>query len=228
MFNVVDNQTGKKIGSYLVNVKASTVVDDMSFAHGYGFYSNPNEAYTFRFIHGYARGVYKNLKIKDPLEKIWVARQIFLRTFPMTEFKKNNKGQYKIKLSNGKIQLVPEKKWLEYLKKNGFGLADELESHPFHEQSMTRSAYDKKRFRIDKVCSMIDMGVLEILGGKESFSGGLMQDSILVDKKRNKVSLRQAVDMWDMKFKGYKINRPQYKTSKGYYDKYDIHFRLDY
>ena len=228
MFTVEDRQTGKKIGSYVVNVSASSVVDDLSFAHGYGFYSNPNDSYTFRFINGYARGVYKNLKIKDPLEKIWVARQIFLRTFPMTEFKKNNKGQYKIKLSNGKTQLVPEKKWIEYLKKNGFGLNDELESHPFHEQSMTRSAYDKKRFRIDKVCSMIDMGILSIIGGQEKFSGGLMQDSILIDKKRNKVSLRQAVDMWDMKFKGHKINRPQYKTSKGYYDKYDIYFRLDY
>tara|TARA_R100001460_G_scaffold87502_2_gene128928 strand:+ start:1080 stop:1931 length:852 start_codon:yes stop_codon:yes gene_type:complete len=214
MFTVEDNQTGKKIGSYIVNVSASSVVDDLSFVHGYGFYSNPNDSYTFRFVNGYARGVYNNLKIKDPLEKIWVARQIFLKMFPMTEFKKNNNNQYKIKLSNGKIKTVPQNKWLDFVKKNGFGLSDELESHPFHKQTMTRSAYDKRRFRIDKLCSMIDMGILNIIPQTMKFSGSLMVDSILVDKKGKKVSLRQAVDMWDKKFKGHKINRPQFKSFK--------------
>ena len=226
MFTVNDARTGKKIGSYLVNVKASTVVDDMSFAHGYGFYSNPNNAYTFRFIHGYARGVYKNLKIKDPLEKMWIARQIFLYTFPMTEFKQNNKGHYVIKTFGGKTKTIPQSKWLEFVKKSGYGLSSELESHPFHKQTMTRSAFDKKRFRIDKVCSMIDMGVLEIRSFHESFSGKLMHDSILVDKKGKKVSLRQAVEMWDKKFKGHKVRRPQYKTYKNINDSMDKGFSV--
>jgi len=39
-------------------------------------------------------------------------------------------------------------------------------------------------------------------------------DSILVDNKGKKVSLRQGVDMWDKKFKGHKINRPQFKSFK--------------
>ena len=224
MFTVEDNQTGKKIGSYIVNVSASSVVDDLSFVHGYGFYSNPNDSYTFRFVNGYARGVYNNLKIKDPLEKIWVARQIFLKMFPMTEFKKNNNNQYKIKLSNGKIKTVPQNKWLDFVKKNGFGLSDELESHPFHKQTMSRSAYDKKRFRIDKLCSMIDMGILNIIPQTMKFSGSLMVDSILVDNKGKKVSLRQGVDMWDKKFKGHKVNRPQYKAFDSKFPKgYIVH-----
>ena len=137
----------------------------------------------------------------------------------MTEFKKNNKGQFKIKLSNGKTKSVPQGKWLEYMRKNSFGLNDELESHPFHKQTMTRSAYDKKRFRIDKVCSMIDMGVLEIRSFNDEWSNGkLMVDSILVDKKGKKVSLRQAVDMWDKKFKGKKVKRPMFKSM----DKYNL------